>query len=484
MGATSNKLNYLLETKEAIRNAIEDKGVEVPVETPFREYASKIDELTKPLIFDGELAEIEIHPGKDAFSVEATAEWQEEKQAYAIGKVNVLGAEDLVPDKIRYDATIFGVQGIYKPDNVVLTSSSRTYTANGTYYISPSGSADGLSKVTVTVDVPKTTVEVVANTQIKALTPASLPVTISPDTVDGYNALSSVTIYKDPDLIASNIRNGVNIYGVTGNLVENTIVNNTTVEANWEPDRYVNPGKSTQTITPKYDSASGKYYDGFKRVIVYGDKYLVPDNIKAGETIFGVKGSFVGEPVELKLQSKTVQPKSSEQTITYDSGFGGLDKVTVYGDSKLTPANIAPGVSIFGVTGNYTPKTTTVTVIPGMSTQVITPYNPPGTIEKDKVVGFSSVTVLPISESGEYADENEAYLKGQLQGYADAEVVYKQQIVELNTLINELRAELADKEIAYETGYADGYTVGLEEGKELGRAEVLNNFVDLDSEEY
>lgn len=40
-----DKLNYLQETKEMIRTHLEGKGVEVPVDLPFRDYCDKIDEI-------------------------------------------------------------------------------------------------------------------------------------------------------------------------------------------------------------------------------------------------------------------------------------------------------------------------------------------------------------------------------------------------------------------------------------------------------
>lgn len=43
--ATSDKLNKILETKAAIRNAIIDKGVDVGEDTKFADYASKIDSI-------------------------------------------------------------------------------------------------------------------------------------------------------------------------------------------------------------------------------------------------------------------------------------------------------------------------------------------------------------------------------------------------------------------------------------------------------
>jgi len=52
-------------------------------------------------------------------------------------------------------------------------------------------------------------------------------------------------------------------------------------------------------------------------------------------------------------QSKTVTPTVGNQTVTYDTGYTGLEQVTVNGDENLVPANIANGVTIFGVTGTH-----------------------------------------------------------------------------------------------------------------------------------
>ena len=47
MGTTADKLKYLTETKQAIKNAIIEMGVEIDDNTPFREYANKILEITR-----------------------------------------------------------------------------------------------------------------------------------------------------------------------------------------------------------------------------------------------------------------------------------------------------------------------------------------------------------------------------------------------------------------------------------------------------
>jgi hypothetical protein len=52
------------------------------------------------------------------------------------------------------------------------------------------------------------------NMQSKTVTPTASGFTVTPDS--GYDGLSSVIVNGDTDLKASNIKNGINIFGVTG----------------------------------------------------------------------------------------------------------------------------------------------------------------------------------------------------------------------------------------------------------------------------
>jgi hypothetical protein len=53
------------------------------------------------------------------------------------------------------------------------------------------------------------------------------------------------------------------------------------------------------------------------------------------------------------LQDKTITPTAEDQTISADTGYDGLNAVTVAGDADLISANIKRGVEIFGVKGSY-----------------------------------------------------------------------------------------------------------------------------------
>lgn len=73
------------------------------------------------------------------------------------------------------------------------------------------------------------------------------------------------------------------------------------------------------------------------------DKIIAP-NIKQGISILGVEGTYSGEGY--MLQSKTVTPTASEQTVLPDEGYDYLSSVTVLGIPYTETENAAGGITV------------------------------------------------------------------------------------------------------------------------------------------
>ena len=148
--------------------------------------------------------------------------------------VEVAGDENLVPENILRDVTIYGV----------------------------TGTADSLTD---------------AYLQEKQVTPTAEEITVTAD--ENYAALSKVTVLGDAQLKPENIRAGVEIFGVSGGLTDYD-----------KPlmEYKVTPSKESQTVVPDSD------HSGFSKVVVNGDDNLVASNIRKGVTIFGITGTNEG----------------------------------------------------------------------------------------------------------------------------------------------------------------------------------------------
>ena len=356
---------------------------------------------------------------------------------YGIGSVTVEGDENLVPENIKNGITILGIDGTYVPASTKLMVGNSTVTENGVYTFYPSRGYDGLSQQKVTVNVPKVEEVIDAVFQSKNVTPKSSEQTVTPD--DGYNALSSVVVAGDNNLIDSNIRKGATIFGVHGSYEKTESIDAVLQSKN------ITPSRSGQTIEP--DSG----YDGLSKVYIVGDSELIPANIREGITIFGVEGSYSSGQV---YQNKSVVPARNNITVTADSDYNALAQVTVVGDSNLLPDKIAKGETIFGVTGTYVSPMNHITVVPSLDEQYIIPAN--------GISGFSSITVVPVEATGEYAD-----------GFAAGMSSRDEEIAELLVQINTLKIECNEK---YELGYNAGY--------EAGTTDVAASYKDLDEVKY
>lgn len=179
------------------------------------------------------------------------------------------------------------------------------------------------------------TLSVTPSTQAQSITP--------PAGTDGYNRVnvSAVDASIDSDIVAGNIKNGVNILGVQGTY---------TGQAPSLQTKSVNPTTSQQVVEP--DNG----YDGLSAVTVGAvtssiDSNIQAGNIKSGVQILGVNGTYSGGGSN--YQQKTVTPSASQQVVSADSGYDALSQVTINGSSNLVAGNIKKDVEIFGVTGTY-----------------------------------------------------------------------------------------------------------------------------------
>lgn len=105
---------------------------------------------------------------------------------------------------------------------------------------------------------------------------------------------------------------------------------------------------------------------------------IIPSNIRRGVKILNVTGTYGGEGAE--VEEIEITPSAEKQVIE-----GSFSKVTILGDSDLTPNNIRKGVNIFGVKGELT--------ISGDTSS----YN----AKLEKPVGNNHSIIYMISEIGE-----------------------------------------------------------------------------------
>ncbi len=278
-------------------------------------------------------------------------------EGYHNGSGSVAGDADLVAGNIASGTDVFGVTG------TALVATGDATAAN----VLTGKSFSNVGAVSVSGSM--------VNVGAQAITPSSSSQTIT----EGYHN-GSGSVAGDADLVAGNIANGTDVFGVTGtalvatgdaaaaNVLTGKSFSN--VGAVGVSGSMVNvgaqaitPSASSQAITAGYHNGSGS---------VAGDADLVAGNIANGIDVFGVTGtalvatgdaaaanvltgksfsnaSAVGVSGSMvNVGAQAITPSTSSQTITegYHNGSG-----SVAGDADLVAGNIASGTDVFGVTG-------------------------------------------------------------------------------------------------------------------------------------
>ena len=77
-------------------------------------------------------------------------------------------------------------------------------------------------------------------------------------------------------------------------------------------------------------------------------------NGKEAADLNGIPAAIAAIPEsDTKLQVKSVTSTGAVITVSPDEGYDGLSTVIVDGDAFLMPANIAKGITVYGVTGTH-----------------------------------------------------------------------------------------------------------------------------------
>ena len=384
-----------------------------------------------------------------------------------VGAVDSAIDLNIIPENIREGVEILGVEG----DLIELKGQEKTVNpATSTQNITPDANFNGLTKVTVNavtssidsdikpqniregieiLGVEGSVIELKGEEKIVNLSnkdgqtftptgenngiisihvnPKNKNVTIQPQTVsqtigidDGYSGNGNITVNAvtktiDTNIQSYNIKQGVEVLGVQGSVVElegeDKTVNLTNKQGqtfypsngnNGLTSLTVIPNNENRTINPSTEFKTVEINEGYSGngtlavmpVTNQIDSNIKPQNIKQGVKILGVTGSM---PTVVNNTELTVNPSTEEQIITPAGNYTGFDEVTVNPvtneiDENITANNIKDGVTILGVTGEVVElNADSLSVTPTTSAQTITPTSP--------INGFNEVNVSAVTSS-------------------------------------------------------------------------------------
>ena len=183
----------------------------------------------------------------------------------------------------------------------------------------------------------------------------------------GWISAGSTTC-SDANLIASNIKSGVTIFGVEGTNVSNTVLVSDTIDANGGTIRTI-----TTTEDPIYLEVLNATSNG---------TYTPDTNHYYSE----VEVSVTANPT---LQAKTnISPTTSSQTITADNGYDGLSSVQI----NAMPSMTLPTSATLSATSGYSSKATISRSTSDQYINIPTGYNSAGAYYKVSAVANGSAT--------------------------------------------------------------------------------------------
>ena len=236
----------------------------------------------------------------------------------ATQQLTTQGIKVITPNDSVQTAVSAGVYTTAPTTVSAVPTETKSITSNGTY-----NPTNGKYFSSVTVNIAGDTFD----TQTKSVTPTESEQTVTPDS--GYNGLASVTV----------------------GAISSTYVGSAV------------PTQGAKTVTPstsvKTAVSSGTYVTGDIKVSAMPAGILSTPTINTntglvtgGVTTSGYISNSATKTLQLNIKSAaTITPTTTNQTINAGKYLTGAQ--TIQGDANLIPANIASGVSIFGVTGTH-----------------------------------------------------------------------------------------------------------------------------------
>lgn len=290
---------------------------------------------------------------------------------YTTGARIIPKEDNFIPANIRKDVSIWGVVGTLDPGSTP-TPDPNLIPANVKAGVTIDGVTGTFTNdATITADYILDGFSGYAQGEkITGNIPSKDAATYTPGTADQYiNANQYLSgaqkISGDANLVAANIAQGKEIFGVTGTFTSDA--NATAESMQLGVSAYVNgervvgtaPIQAAKTVTPSTTEqtavASGSFTSG--AVKVAGDANLVAENIKEGVSIFGVTGTLAGGGggggVTTYSHLDTWQQVSMGKTLTVTMDHQPTVIVFYVSNTMMTSTQSTASSVTLNTTGNF-----------------------------------------------------------------------------------------------------------------------------------